>query len=409
MTTTREEQRDAFATLNYRSVAKWERKQGREELARVIESAADEIDHLRSASQAGGVPAGALSLRDLKREIANTKNDLNGLALIGCVPLWSSLTSRLDELYERLSASPPPPATDGDALREALAPFARLITAFEADLPDDTMVRVLFGNTVSGELRVSDLRLARNALASSPPLAATESEGLAQAAAYWKTKEGAAFNAISELCNPDASINERFEAADRLRSALGMPLKHTEACPINESDEPCASECTCGYWNEPTPVSATDAVEAERTKWAAEVAEISGRLRVVEKIQGIVRADERKACEAAIRAVIAPVFDDVDSGFRAGAIAALSAILARGTETGEEWGHGRRWNERADRLNEAVLAEREACAKVADREERLREGSAIFACIAIAAVIRARSKADSALGADASTEGGVDV
>ena len=74
-------------------------------------------------------------------------------------------------------------------------------------------------------------------------------------------------------------------------------------------------------------------------------------------------------------------------------------------ETGEEWGHGRRWNERADRLNEAVLAEREACAKVADREERLREGSAIFACIAIAAVIRARSKADSALGADASTEG----
>ena len=62
MTTTREEQRDAFATLNYRSVAKWERKQGREELARVIESAADEIDHLRSASQAGGVPAGWMDI-----------------------------------------------------------------------------------------------------------------------------------------------------------------------------------------------------------------------------------------------------------------------------------------------------------------------------------------------------------
>lgn len=77
-----------------------------------IKAMCEELIHLR-ASQAGRVPAGALSLRDLKREIANTKNDLNGLALIGCVPLWSSLTSRLDELYERLSASPPPPATDG--------------------------------------------------------------------------------------------------------------------------------------------------------------------------------------------------------------------------------------------------------------------------------------------------------
>lgn len=70
---------------------------------------------------------------------------------------------------------------------------------------------------------------------------------------YWKTREGAAFNAIAELCNPEASISERFEAADILREAIGMPTEHTEDCGINdpELEEPDASDCTCAYWTEP--------------------------------------------------------------------------------------------------------------------------------------------------------------
>lgn len=72
-------------------------------------------------------------------------------------------------------------------------------------------------------------------------------------AKYWKTKEGAAFNAISELCNPDASMTERIEAADVLRVAIGMPTSHKPECGINttESDEPDAADCDCGYWDEP--------------------------------------------------------------------------------------------------------------------------------------------------------------
>ncbi len=63
----------------------------------------------------------------------------------------------------------------------------------------------------------------------------------------------AAFNAISELCNPDANMAERMEAADLLRAAIGMPTKHKADCGINttESDEPDASDCDCGYWGEP--------------------------------------------------------------------------------------------------------------------------------------------------------------
>lgn len=70
-------------------------------------------------------------------------------------------------------------------------------------------------------------------------------------AEYWKTKDGAAFNAISELCNPDASMSERFEAADLLRSAIGMPTSHAPDCGINEVEEADASDCTCDYWKEP--------------------------------------------------------------------------------------------------------------------------------------------------------------
>ena len=71
--------------------------------------------------------------------------------------------------------------------------------------------------------------------------------------AYWQTREGAAFNAISELCNPDASLNERLEAATLLRKAFGMPTAHSPECGVNDPDldEPDASDCNCGYWEVP--------------------------------------------------------------------------------------------------------------------------------------------------------------
>ena len=73
---------------------------------------------------------------------------------------------------------------------------------------------------------------------------------------YWKTKQGAAFNAISELCNPDASLSERMEAATSLRAAFGWPVKHADGCAIHEVDEPDGSECDCEYWDDSPPSAA---------------------------------------------------------------------------------------------------------------------------------------------------------
>jgi hypothetical protein len=68
---------------------------------------------------------------------------------------------------------------------------------------------------------------------------------------YWRTKEGAAFNAIVELCNPEASLDERLDAANTLRAAFGFPTEHTEECSIHNTDEPSAEDCDCVYWKEP--------------------------------------------------------------------------------------------------------------------------------------------------------------
>ena len=38
----------------------------------------------------------------LRAEINRVKYELNGMALIGCKPLWSSLIARLDDLQEAL-------------------------------------------------------------------------------------------------------------------------------------------------------------------------------------------------------------------------------------------------------------------------------------------------------------------
>jgi hypothetical protein len=56
----------------------------------------------------------------------------------------------------------------------------------------------------------------------------------------------------------------------------------------------------------------------------------NGRQTGKDAISAAVEA-EREACEAAIRSVIEPVADDLDSMYRSGAIAALAAIRARST------------------------------------------------------------------------------
>ena len=53
---------------------------------------------------------GKIEWRDLKREIGNMKNELNGMALVGAKPLWNSLVGRLDDLCERLSPTTLPKA-----------------------------------------------------------------------------------------------------------------------------------------------------------------------------------------------------------------------------------------------------------------------------------------------------------
>lgn len=66
---------------------------------------------MSTASEHGSSPigqeadVGKIDLRDLEREITTIKDELNKLAMIGCVPLWSSLVGRLDDLYDRLSSS----------------------------------------------------------------------------------------------------------------------------------------------------------------------------------------------------------------------------------------------------------------------------------------------------------------
>ena len=53
---------------------------------------------------------GKIEWRDLKREIGNMKNELNGMALVGAKPLWGSLVGRLEDLCERLSPTTSPKA-----------------------------------------------------------------------------------------------------------------------------------------------------------------------------------------------------------------------------------------------------------------------------------------------------------
>jgi GGDEF domain-containing protein len=68
---------------------------------------------------------GKIEWRDLKREIGNMKNELNGMALVGAKPLWGSLVGRLEDLCERLSPTTSPKAigeepSSSEAVREAL-------------------------------------------------------------------------------------------------------------------------------------------------------------------------------------------------------------------------------------------------------------------------------------------------
>lgn len=63
--------------------------------AEAVQELFDEIEHLRAELEAARK---RIPLSTLQREIAAIKDELNGLALMGCVPMWTSLIGRLDDL-----------------------------------------------------------------------------------------------------------------------------------------------------------------------------------------------------------------------------------------------------------------------------------------------------------------------
>ena len=63
--------------------------------AEAVQELFDEIEHLRAELEAARK---RIPISTLQREIAAIKDELNGLALMGCVPMWTSLIGRLDDL-----------------------------------------------------------------------------------------------------------------------------------------------------------------------------------------------------------------------------------------------------------------------------------------------------------------------
>lgn len=165
MTTTREEQRDVVERLRGFDESDfyerpWSAHETMCESAEVIEELRAEITRLR-ASQAGGAPAGWALV-----PVEPTKAMLSA---------WAHLFSRgSDACYvAMLSASPPPPATDGDALREALRGSMHALQALlNAVKTNPTMQGRQY---VDLGIQVNNaIDKARTALASSPPLAAAD-------------------------------------------------------------------------------------------------------------------------------------------------------------------------------------------------------------------------------------------
>lgn len=172
--------------------------------AKVLLDAADEIDRLRAA-QAGGVPADteATELRMIRDGVESAIAECSGFwrSCSGCYDTEDGHPTRhyphsavfgvdlgcgcsecgglgavwdntdYDEMAREMladSASPPPPATDGDALREALEDCAEYFDQrADADQPAGCI------SPIPNE-EMSLLIKVRNALASSPPLAATD-------------------------------------------------------------------------------------------------------------------------------------------------------------------------------------------------------------------------------------------
>ncbi len=61
--------------------------------------------------------------------------------------------------------------------------------------------------------------------------------------------------AIGELCNPEATIDERVFAAEMVRKAFGMPVEHADDCACNADDDADGNDCDCNYWDAPPTTS----------------------------------------------------------------------------------------------------------------------------------------------------------
>lgn len=183
--TTREEQRDVVERLRGFDESDfyerpWSAHETMCESAEVIEELRAEITRLR-ASQAGGVPADdALRSKpdwhddpveqlafELAFELEDAELNPNDYVTVN----REKLTAIARRVLERVS--PPPPATDGDALREALRGSMHALQALlNAVKTNPTMQGRQY---VDLGIQVNNaIDKARTALASSPPLAAAD-------------------------------------------------------------------------------------------------------------------------------------------------------------------------------------------------------------------------------------------
>lgn len=322
MTTTREEQRDVVDDPTYslevvhgkagdcvclndrricgpkpwgggRITSTWSVR--RSDILAAIPDLEAENDRLR-ASQAGGVPAGwkLVPVEPTPEMLANA--DVGG---------WPGFDALRAFWGAMLPASPPPPATDGDALREALVAEVTRIAADCEGVADNH--RKGWRNEPPTHAAMWD-RLARelrNALASSPPPVpeivapqvvsdATADTGSASAAHLEQILPSPDLGQAAELVKPQcdnpspaalASVPTPVSDGDSvLRKAVALVITHH----VNQNRQkrrPESDSFTLKTLREAlaaTPVSATDAVEAERRKFEKARTDIQHLLAIID-------------------------------------------------------------------------------------------------------------------------------
>ena len=256
---------------------------------------------IRSASQAGGVPAGWKLV-----PVEPTQAMLDAANRSG---FEGSEQHVRQDWSTMLSASPPPPATDGDALREALRgsmhALQALLNAVKTNPAMQGRQYIDLGIQVN-----TAIDKARNGLASSPPLAATDAaQSFQDQVAPWMMTCFGAEIAADRLERNDRFIEEALElvqasgySAERAHQLVGYVFGRDQGdinqevggvmvtlaahCLAHGVDMHAAAETELArVWTKvdairakqaskprgsalpiPAPVSATDAVEAERVR-----------------------------------------------------------------------------------------------------------------------------------------------